>query len=225
MGYNNEFLMTLFSKSTIDKVKHQFSNGPEIVPLESYNMSFRLFRPKLGNNINLELLIQMPTGTGSQTDFHNTGNRFMQTMVTFFKPLGYYTLGKGMLYDDIEVTLLYEFEETYNQLIKSNSISSNIKVHRLSLKENAVIAAFSTEAFLSAQNYEDDSFIANGLDCDIFMTFQGFPQVFLDDRYGLQGPIAAYLLKEQGSANPIIEYKPLFDKLHSMRLLSAFKQI
>jgi hypothetical protein len=81
------------------------------------------------------------------------------------------------------------------------------------------------EAANNAQKYEDASFIANGLYCDIFMTFEGFPQVFLDDRYGLNGPIAAYLIKEQNSVKPIVRFKELFDKFYAMSLLTAFKRL
>jgi len=219
-----EMVMTLFTKDTLDKVKKQFSNGTEIVPVDSFDMSFRLFKPK-ADNINLELLIQMPIETGEEQDFPGIGKGRMQKTVMFFKPIGYFKQKKGIFSNDLEVTVVKEFENDLDFLIKNNQVPSNIKTHKLSLEENAVLASFSMEAAVRAQKYEDDSFFANGLYCDIYMTFDGYPQVFLDDRHGLNGPIAAYLLKEQNSVNPMIQYKELFDKFHSMSLMTAFKRI
>ena len=143
----------------------------------------------------------------------------------FFKPIGFFSQKKGFLSNDIEVTVLKEFENDLEELRNAKKIPNNIKTHKLSLTENAVIAAFSMETAIQAKKYEDVSFIANGLACDIFMAFEGFPQVFLDDRYGLEGPIAAYQIRDQNSINPIIRYKELFEKFHSMSLLSVVKNI
>ena len=52
MTPTQEMVMTLFTKETIDKVKEQFKNGKEIVSNESFDMSFRLFKPTT-NYINL----------------------------------------------------------------------------------------------------------------------------------------------------------------------------
>ena len=98
-------------------------------------------------------------------------------------------------------------------------------IPKLSLKENAVIAAFSIETIQQAQLYQDSSLFSNGLKCDIYMSFDGFPQFYLDDQYGISEPIAAYLIKEQNTVNPTVQYKALFDKLSSMELLSAFKRV
>ena len=57
------------------------------------------------------------------------------------------------------------------------------------------------------------------------MCSDGFPQVFLDDRHGLRGPIAAYLIREENMVKPITTYKKLFDKFNSMGLLTAFKKL
>lgn len=224
MTPTQEMVMTLFTKDTLDKVKKQFSNGTEIVPVDSFDMSFRLFKPQT-DNINLELLIQMPIETGEEQDIPGIGKGRMQKTVMFFKPIGYFKQKKGIFSNDLEVTVVKEFENDFDFLIKNNQVPSNIKTQKLSLEENAVLASFSMEAAIRAQKYEDDSFFANGLYCDIFMTFDGYPQVFLDDRHGLNGPIAAYLLREQNSVNPMIQYKELFDKFHSMSLMTAFKRL
>jgi hypothetical protein len=224
MTPTQEMVITLFKTDTIDKVKKQFKNGIDKVPIESFDMSFRLFKPT-PININLELLIQMPVETGEEQDFSGIGRGRIQKNVMFFKPIGYFTQRKGFLSTDIEVTVLKEFENDLDFLIKNNKVPSNIKTNKLSLAENAVLASFSMEALIHAEKYEDASFFANGLYCDIFMTFDGFPQVFLDDRHGLEGPIAAYLLREQNSVNPVIHYKHLFDRFDSMSLLTAFKKL
>lgn len=224
MTPSQESVMTLFTKETIKKVKEQFKNGKEIVPNESYNMSFRLYRPN-SNIINLELLIQMNAEKGEVQDIPGIGHGRMLKTVMFFKPIGFFNVKKGIFANDIEVTVVKEFENDLDTLLRTGNISSNIKIHKLTLEENAVLAAFSMEALLKAQKYEDESFFANGLYCDIFMTFDGYPQVFLDDRYGLDGPIAAYLLKEQNSINPIVKYKKIFDEFYSKSLMTAFKQI
>lgn len=224
MTPSQEMVMTLFTKETIDKVREQFKSGIEIVPNESFDMNFRLFKPK-ANNINLELLIQMPIDTGEIQDVPGIGRGRIQRTVMFFKVIGFFTLKKGFFSSDIEVTILNEFESDFDLLVKEGKIPANINTHKLSLKENAVLAAFSMEAAKHAQKYEDASFKANGLYCDIYMTFEGFPQVFLDDRYGLNGPIAAYLIREQNSVNPIVQYKELFDKYNEMSLMTAFKRL
>jgi hypothetical protein len=219
-----EMVMTLFTKDTLDKVKKQFSSGTEKVPVDSFDMSFRLFKPK-ADNINLELLIQMPIETGEEQDIPGIGKGRMQKTVMFFKPIGYFIQKKGIFSNDLEVTVVKEFENDLDFLIKNNQVPSNIKTHKLSLEENAILASFSMEAAVRAEKYEDDSFFANGLYCDIFMTFDGYPQVFLDDRHGLSGPIAAYLIREKKSVNPMIEYKELFDRFNSMSLMTAFKRL
>lgn len=224
MTPTQEMVMTLFTRETIDKVKGQFKSGKEIVSNESFDMGFRLFKPT-ANSINLELLSQIPIETGEEKDFPGIGRGRIQSTVMFFKPIGFYTQKKGFFSTDIEVTVLKEFENDLDFLIKTGKNSSHIKIQKLTLRENAVLAAFSIEAIINAQKYRDASFIANGLNCDIFMTLEGFPQVFLDDRHGLSGPIGAYLLREQNSVNPIIQYKELFDKFDTMSLMTAFKRL
>lgn len=224
MTPTQEMVMTLFTKDTLDKVKEQFRNGTEILPVDSFDMSFRLFKPTT-YNINLELLIQMPIETGEEQNMPGIGKGRMQKTITFFKPIGFFQKSKSNFSNDLEVTVLKEFENDLNFLKNDNRVPTNIQLNKLTLEENAVLASFSMEAAIRAEKYQDDSFIANGLHCEIFMTFDGYPQVFLDDRHGLNGPIAAYLLREKNSVNPMSQYKEFFDKFHSMSLMTAFKQL
>lgn len=227
MTPTQEMVMTLFTKETIDKVKEQFKNGKEVISNDNFNMDFRLFKTT-ANTINLELLLFLkPTEIGEEQNFPGIGLGKMGRMTMVFKPIGYFTQSNNLNSHDLEITILKEFEEDLDVLIKTGKIQTNIKINKLNLKANALIAAFSIEASIEAEKQKDVSFISNGLNCDIYLTHWGkYPQVFLNDKYGLEGPIAAYLNKDgQKSANPIIEYQELFNKLLSMSLLSVFKTL
>jgi hypothetical protein len=166
----------------------------------------------------------MPVEAGVEQDFPGIGQGHLQKTIMYLKPIGFYTQTKGFLSNNIEITIVKEFENDFDFLIRNAKIPSSIKVQKFSLEENAVLAAFSMEALIHARKYEDSSFFENGLYCDIFMTLEGYPQVFLDDRHGLQGPIAAYLIREKNSINPVVKYKQLFDRFQSMSLMTAFKK-
>lgn len=220
-----EMAMTLVDDNTISKAKKQFRKDEEIVALESYDMTFRLFR-SAKNIINLELLLQMPAGTEKSFSSDFPGAE-IQKIVTFFKPIGFYTVSKSFLSTSVEITIVHEFEKDLDYLYKNHHLSSTHKVNKLSLEENAVIAAFSMEAFLQAKNYRDHSFRVNGLDLDIYMTYDNeYPQSFLDDKYGFQGHIAAYFLRGPNqSIAPSLKVESSFKKLHELQMLSAFKRI
>jgi hypothetical protein len=224
MNATQEMVSTLFTPAIIEQVKKQFRDKTEKVPIDSFGMSFRLFLSKYGN-INLELLIQMPAEEGAYQNIEGFGRGIIQKNVMFFKPIGFFSLKKGFFTNTLEITILKEFEKDFNILLKDGKIPSSIKVNTLTLQENAVLAAFSMEAYLKAEKYEDSSFSANGLYCDMFMTFEGYPQVFLDDRHGIDGPIAAYLLREKNTINPIMEYQNTFNMFSDMSLLTALKRI
>ena len=54
------------------------------------------------------------------------------------------------------------------------------------------------------------------------MSEDGYPQVFLDDKYGIEGAIAKYRLYDKpGGIDPITKYKELFDSLYEMRLFTS----
>lgn len=224
MNPTKEMVLTLFSDNTLKQVQKQFKDGTQIIPIENFNMSFRLYKAKKGN-INLELLIQMPFETTSTSEIPGIGRGRVVETVMFFKPIGYYSEKKGVFSSTLEITIPKEFERDLDFLISNHKITSKYKINRLSMKENSVLAAFSMEANLQAMKYQDTSFTANGLSCDIFLTFEGFPQVFLDDKYGIEGPIAAYKLREENMIFPMLYNTDIFDKYYEMSLLTAFKQI
>lgn len=223
MTVTEEVTMTLFMKETIEKVKKQFKNSDESVLYESFGMNFRLLLTNEGN-INLELLFEMNVPRPKK-DILNLSlaelDAILAERIVFFKPIGFYRQTKSLFSKSIEITIFKEFEEAFNYLQLNNKISFNPK--KMSLEENAVLAAFSMETLTHAVNQQDASFYANGLKIDIFMTFDGFPQVFVDDKYNIPGPIAAYMLEEEDSIRPSWEYKVLFDRFYKMSLLTAFK--
>ncbi len=213
MNPKQEMIATLLSASTIEKVKEQIQCGTEIISFEKFDMTFRLFLSKKSLTINLEILANTPT-------------KVPGICVSFYKPIGYFSYKHYNLLattPTLEVVVLKEFEDELDYWLNNNDIPYGIDIKKLSLKENAVLAAFSKEALLNAQKYEDTSFWANGLKCDIFMTFEGFPQVFLDDKYKVAGPIAAYLLYEEDSVRCIVEYDTLYQKFRDMNLLTAIR--
>ncbi|TAL56321.1 MAG: hypothetical protein EPN85_15135 [Bacteroidetes bacterium] len=221
MTIEQEMTSVLFLKETIEKAKNQFKNGPEIIPLEVSDMTFRLFKAT-DFNVNLEALIEMRIeNTGEEIDVSALGKGVKGTMhkfVMFFKPIGFYTLNDG----NIEITIVNEYEKEMNFLIENKKITPSVKVNKLSFRENALIGAFSKETRLEAFKNIDRSFISNGLMLDIYMTNVGYPEVFLDDKYEVEGAIAIYRLHDKPwGIDPVVNYKEIFDKLWSMKLLTA----
>jgi hypothetical protein len=216
MTPKQEIIMTLFTQETLSKVKEQFQNGNEIVAYESFNMSFRLYKPT-ADYINLELFTRI------SIEEQGLGN--MRRAVMFLKPIGFFSKKKGASSESIEVTVLKEFEDDLKELIRLGKITSQIKVNKLSLEENALLAAFSIDALMQAEKYQDCSFQANGLDMDIYMTYDNeYPQSFLDDKYGLKGHIGAYFLRDENRRIDMnTSYKSLYWDLFKMSLMTAYK--
>jgi hypothetical protein len=173
---------------------------------------------------------------------------------SYFKPIGYFDMGLNRY-------ILKEFESTYEFLVLSEGISNDKTINKLTLQENAVIAAFSKETSLVAFSIldkffkkgfidnnnqvtraaldselivelgvsvpyyvgSDEDIVINGLDSELLMCMDGFPQFFLNDKYNIKGPIAAYFLR-QGKLhiNPIIGFKALYDSLYQRMLLSYY---
>lgn len=217
-----QFAKTLFLQETLEKVKEQFITQTEILPIDTFDMNFRLLL--VGDTINLELLASGILGH-------------------YFKPIGFFD-------KNLNVYVLREFENDVSQLKNKGEIPTDLKINTLSLKENAVIAAFSMDVIITVlqtaneikeKGFEpefrngimipaniryDRRLLANGLNSELIMTFDGYPQFNLDDDYNLRGAIGAYISDEQGlSINPIVEYKSLYDKFIQMKLLSAYKRI
>lgn len=256
MTTNQEIVATLITEQTLYYVNEQFDRRDEFVDIESFGMKFRLHNPTTRNiNLELAVRLPIETGGEREVvNIPGLGEGIIQPEIEYYKPIGFYTNPNFKDYetDILDLYILREFEEEFNLLSGLHNIPTNVSVHYLSLSENAVIAAFSMETYqkamkifeeISLKGFKnevnlklkrstpswmqfDKQFFTNGFNVELLMSFNGFPQFFLDDEYELKGPIAAYLENPDGSINlnPIIEYKELFDKLHSMALLSGCKR-
>lgn len=221
MTIEQQITSVLLEASTINKVKTQFQNGQEKIAFEMHDMTFRLFKAT-PNNINLEALIQMHISDDGDIELPNGQSGKLQTFISFFKPIGFYTPIKELFSTQVEITIVKEYEETLNYLIKNNKALSSYKINRLSLEENAIIAAFSKETLIQAHKYEDCSFHANGMQLDIFMTYEGYPRVFLDDKYGFKDGFAEYIIRgDNQEITPNGEHRDTFGRLWTMGLLTV----
>ena len=214
MTIEQEMTSILFSKKTIKKVRKQFKKGPEKIPIEAFDITFRLYKAT-ETNINLEALIIMDIeNTEKEIDMGNLGIGVMHKRAVFFKPIGFYTLKKGVFTDDLNITVVREYEKEIDFLIQNKKVPKTFRINKLTLQQNAVIAAFSKETRLEAAKNIDRSLVSNGLMLDIYMTIEGYPEVFLDDKYGVIGAITKYRLYDKPwGIDPIVEYKEVFDKL------------
>ncbi|MCD4793802.1 MAG: hypothetical protein K8R54_11240 [Bacteroidales bacterium] len=151
----------IYSKDTLIIVKEQFTSKKKRIPIDIFDMNFRLFLTD-NNTINLEILIST-----------FMGNRF--------KAIGFFD-------EKINIYILSEFEKDLDDLKKKQFINTDLII-------------------------------------ELIMTFDGFPQFFLDDKYNNSSPIAAYI-KEDGNLQilPMAEFQTETQKLHEMNLLGSIGQ-
>ena len=159
--------------------------------------------------------------------------------VRFFQPVCVFSKGG-------EITVLKEFESSISSL--NDLHQANVK--KLSLRENAMIAAFSARAVVEVTDVFNEidekgfekkyhkeidvsvpahirysrSVVANGLEVDLHMTFSGYPQAKLDPKYELDQSIGVYR-RAKGGLNlmPTDEFGPTFERMQRMDLLTAYK--
>lgn len=221
MDIKDELVFTICDVQVKQMVSKMFENDFEFnghkdrMPVESYDMSFRLFKPTK-KVVNLEFLVRTPIGS-------------------CFQPVGFFD-------DTLKIHILHEFLESYRNL-KSNDLIVQ-EAFALSTRINAVIAAFSIrtmeyvlEIFSEVEENKnqkmfsifdfDKRFNSNGYSCELIICEDGYPQFYLDDQYGISDPIGAYILNTDGSMNiqPTIEFKSLYDSLKELRLLTVFNII
>lgn len=253
---NQEIAATLITEQTLYYAIEQFDRRDEIIEIESFDMSFRLYRAT-DYNINLEMLLRIPIGTDASkedVDIEGLGKGVIQEEYTFYKPVGFYTNPNSKDFDNdkLDLYVLHEFQEDLNFISAVHNIPDNVSIHTLSIRENAVVAAFSMETYLQALKiYEeisekgfqseinkelrrvipahvrfDKRFLANGLESELLLTFEGFPQFFLDDDYNLKGPIAAFMRQADGviMLNPIVEHEEQYKRFLAMGLLTGCKK-
>jgi hypothetical protein len=212
-----EMVAALFSLDVIQQAKNQFELGRKITPVEKFDISFRLFKVD-DDTINFECMLRRRFGPINQVEMGK-----VQSVVTYFKPIGVYK--RSFYSEKFHIIILNEFKDDYLKMISDGAIESQCEIEILSLEENAVIGAFSMDAVIEAEDRQDKKVKINGLDMEIFMANDGYPQIFLDDKYGLNGPIAAYFATGPNSLNPMVSNKAIFDDLKSRSLLTAYKAI
>lgn len=228
MDTKEQMTLALFDSSVKTKVSqmlqpnYEFNGHKDRMPLELYEISFRLFRPT-PTYINLEFLVSTPIGK-------------------HFQPVG--------LFDtSLNIYVLNEFAETYKRLKSSQQITSDAKF--LDIKTNATIGAFSWQTIqqvlqvfkeFSVTGWKDEfidgrmipatmrydkRYECNGYNAELLFCNDGYPQFYLDDDHGLEGAIGAYIKNNGGalSIHPTVEYKDLYDKLNRLKLLTAFTRI
>jgi hypothetical protein len=228
MDTKEQMTMALFDNSVKAKVSqmlqsnYEFNGHNDRMPLELYDISFRLIRPT-STYINLEFLVSTPIGK-------------------YFQPVGFFDA-------TLNIYVLNEFAESYKSLKSSQQITSDAKF--LDIKTNAVIGAFSWQTIqqvlqifkefavtgwkdefrdgmmIPATMRYDKRYESNGYNSELLFCNDGYPQFYLDDDHGLEGAIGAYIKGNDGalSIHPTVEYKDLYDKLNLLKLLTAFTKI
>lgn len=218
-----QMVLTMFSEHTLTTVKMMFQTNDKVKPIEGYDISFRLVMIN-DNSINFEFGYNTPLGI-------------------YYKPIGYFNR-------NMQSYLINEFENTFTYLSINELLEIDILPMALSLRENAVIAAFSIDTLLevlktfqeiSVKGYKaefidgimippnlryDKKTIINGLKSELIMTYEGYPQFFVDDNYNINGAIGAYrLMNGKIKIDPIVDFSADHDKLYARSLLSAFKSL
>lgn len=215
MDILKEITQVLFENDTISKVKEQNKSFVEKIPIESQNISFRLFLA-LAKNINLEIMMRDEYGY-------------------FFKPVGYYEFHKDGKLKNIYV--LKEFEEAYKE-IKQN-ISSDLSniVKFLTLEENGYIATSSREVgnvvrrmFDSLQyspyNHFDfskrqvENIISNGLKVQVRTSVGGALEAVLID---WDDPVDLFVMYQNNDCISIHSSESVYNNMLEKSLLTALK--
>ena len=228
MDIKEQMTMALFDNSVKAKVSQMLQNNYEFnghkdrMPLELYDITFRLFKPT-PTYINLEFLASTPIGK-------------------YFQPIGFFGT-------NLNIYVLNEFAESYRRLKSTQQITSDAKF--LDIKTNAVIGAFSWQTIqqvlqifkeFSVTGWKDEfrdgmmipatmrydkRYESNGYKSELLFCNEGYPQFYLDDVHGLEGAIGAYIKGNDGalSIHPMVEHKELYDKLNRLKLLTAFTKI
>lgn len=150
-----------------EKARKQLLSGQEIVPVDSPEVSLRLFSTGSGT-ANLEMLISTRLGH-------------------FFKPIGYYT-SKG------DVVVLKEFEPPLISLWKAGAVDKTIPIRRMGQDESTVIGAFSVDTLLLAVQGDETTYTANGIDLELVINHDGNPQIWCEH---YRDSVAIYTLREQ----------------------------
>lgn len=206
----DQLTKALFEHQTIDTLIKCIKDDTRISSVELFDLDFRLYKNKKGL-YNLEVLI-----------FDDKG--------AYFKPIGYYEIIKKGWFsrNKITLTILREFELSFE---KNNFYNNRIfEVKFLDIQSNGLIAGCSFEIINSLQRSfstrQDQFLISNGLNLELIIALDGNPQLYLDDRYGIEGALIVYVNNNNGlGINPAIKYTSKFKELEQLELFTAFKRI
>lgn len=226
MDLNKNFIRAIASKEAAECAKAIFNGSTKRYSIELFDISFSLFQPIADGPVNFEVLVQQrKEGPPEEINVPNYGQGMVNDVFYYLKPLGYFNSWPSDEFTADDITIFYELQETGQNMCRSGEISSQKHFCFLSLEKNALMGAFSMDIVERAKLYRDSKIRANGLDFDILISFDGYPQSFLNDKYGVNGPIGAYPIRELGTVNPMTKYKSLYDELERQALFSAFKSI
>lgn len=216
MTPQHEMALALLDPKSIKQAAEQFSSGVEITPIELYDMSFRLFRTD-ADTINLEGMCMRYVGSPEYKQEEILGYLQHRKVIMYPKPIGYYTRSG-------EIFVLHEFETKLNEL-SGYEVVNSVQWKGLSLRTNALIAAFSMDTIFLADEMRDAKLISNGMEVELFQGFKGEINIWLHDKYGLTSGVASYL--PPGSeirANPVLEFKDAYWGCISHGLLSYYRR-
>lgn len=228
-----EMIFTLLSSSTVAKATEAFKQK-KIINFEAFEIDY-ILNPVSENCVILEIGVMMPNASKPEKATRHIPVR---------QVIGVFSFSKGFFSTTVSLQIPYKFWDEYESMKKASQIKHSFSVTAFSLTENAVIAALSIEAFIAAsESYiaqkkileggrlaffrtpMDINFTSNGFVCDMIMANEGYPQFFLDDQYGLNGPVAVYLLKKGGDIefSLLPQYNELVHKLKTQQLLTIFE--
>ena len=204
-----EFLLTLLDKNTINKVKRLKNSTENVDSADTEKLSFRLLKTKVGT-INLELFMRDDTG------YYN-------------KPIGFYSFEGGVLKT---IYILKEFEKAYDEI--KNDLSSEVVglVRTLNKEENIYIAIASREVgnmamkmFRNPQfgrmnaSFQSQMMISNGMKVIIHTSMMSALEAKVED-----GEDDNIVMFQNGSNGVSIHCNdPIYYDLMKKELLTAIK--
>jgi hypothetical protein len=203
-------------QETLVKVTNLFDSSQQLIPIETADETLRL--RKIDNDTVQIESAGMYVIQSEIAEENPEGILRNERTVISFKTLALYKRSG-------EIFVPLEIENICRRYPDFNDDFFGYRLKFFTLLENAVIAAFSMETYRRATLKRDFKYQTNDLNLDIFMNFDNEPQVWLDDKYGINHPIAIYFPDEQETINSVIQTKEAFEKLSSLDILQIFKRI
>jgi len=212
-----EITQVLFQSDTIDKATNQFQTKTQKVPVDTKEISFRLFLSE-SDNVNLELMGRDDYGF-------------------YFKPIGYYSFDNSGNIKNIYI--LKEFENAYESIKSSidNKLIGLVKY--LSLEENTYIGICSRETsnlvkqmfnspkydmmnHMSPDRFQVQNILSNGLTIQIKTSMMGALEAGLnDDNFELEED--TFVMYQNNNGISLHCQEQTYMDLYNKSLLGAFK--